>query len=85
MTIHKSLHRTVRTAIFGLSLLIIPVTIQAQEICPIANFVPDKEFTNSFMIDECKFTLTFIALDATPDYERNLRWKVADRGRSFFW
>lgn len=72
MTIHKSLHRTVRTAIFGLSLLIIPVTIQAQEICPIANFVPDKEFTNSFMIDECKFTLK----DVNPFFPLRPGWQV---------
>lgn len=30
-------------------------------------------------------SLTFITVDATPDHERNLRWKVAGRGRSFFW
>lgn len=72
MTIRKSLHRTVRTAIFGLSLLIIPVTIQAQEICPIANFLPDKEFTNSFMIDECKFTLK----DVNPFFPLRPGWQV---------
>ena len=72
MTIRKSLRRTVKTTIFGLSLLIMPVAAQAQEVCPIANFVPDNEFTNSFMIDECKFTLK----DINPFFPLRPGWQV---------
>jgi hypothetical protein len=72
MSIFKSLHKVARIAIFSLILLIIPVSVQAQEICPIANYVPDKEFTNSFMIDKCKFTLK----DVNPFFPIRPGWQV---------
>lgn len=56
MTIQTALHRTTATAIFALSLLLVPVASHAQEACPIANFTPDPEFTSSFMVEQCKWT-----------------------------
>jgi hypothetical protein len=57
MTRQTSLHRTTTAVIFALGLLLVPAASYAQEVCPIANFTPDPEFTSSFMVEKCKWTL----------------------------
>jgi len=71
MRMRKSLHQTAGAAIFALGLCFVPVTVQAQEICPIANFEPDPLFTNSFMEEQCKWTLK----DLNPFYPLRPGWQ----------
>jgi len=76
MIMPTSLHRITGAAIFALGLLLMPLATQAKEICPIANFTPDPEFTSSFMAVPCKWTLK----DLNPFFPLKPGWRTVLEG-----
>ncbi|MCA9423291.1 MAG: hypothetical protein KC592_19890 [Nitrospira sp.] len=72
MAMHKSPYRPARTTTFFLGLLLVPMAVQAQEVCPIPNFEPDPLFTSSFMEEHCKWTLK----DLNPFFPLRPGWQT---------
>jgi len=76
MIMQASLHRMTGAAMFTLGLLLMSVTAQAKEICPIANFTPDPEFTSMFLEEQCKWTLK----DLNPFFPLKPGWQTRLEG-----
>jgi len=73
MTMQKSLHRATGATIFALGLLLVPMAAHAkQNICPIANFTPDSEFTSLFLEEQCNWTLN----DLNPFFPLSPGWQT---------